>query len=220
MRDLNPYNRILEYQLIRHLVIDNSVIIEEIASGTLSRLLGIKMRESKAFGYSSESLSFNHKIVLMQDIVGLENEKSKKIRAFSQIRNKFAHVRSVNSWENFFSLSKTYTNIKKDLEKWYLIEDDLENINSEDKYKILYHDLTLDISDFFFSNELRYIHNVSNQWALTDFNEYVTKFFEIKAKENPEINKMWLEIMENIRGGALRIEEDKLFERLFRSLKD
>lgn len=55
-----------------------------------------------------------------------------KLDALMYIRNKFAHVKEVNSFESFFSISKNATGIKRKLQKWYHKEaDNFEDIEEE-----------------------------------------------------------------------------------------
>lgn len=116
----------------RYLVIELTVQVEEILSKTLGNLLDIDWKVSKTLGYGSSALSFNQKIIIIQDIKGINNLTKEKLDALMYIRNKFAHVKEVNSFESFFSISKNATGIKRKLQKWYHKEaDNFEDIEEE-----------------------------------------------------------------------------------------
>jgi len=116
----------------RYLVIELTVQVEEILSKTLGNLLDIDWKESKTLGYSSSALSFNQKIIIIQDIKGIHNLTKEKLDALMYIRNKFAHVKEVSSFESFFSISKNATDLKKKLQKWYHKEtDNFEDVEEE-----------------------------------------------------------------------------------------
>ena len=108
----------------RYLVIELTVQVEEILSMTLGNLLDINWKKSKTLGYGSTALSFNQKIMIIQDIKGIDNLTKEKLDALMYIRNKFAHVKEVNSFESFFSISKNATRIKRKLQSWYHKETD------------------------------------------------------------------------------------------------
>src|ERR1019366_2694681 len=66
-------------------------------------ILNIDWKNSKSFGYGSTCLSFNQKLQLIQDIKGVDKEDLKAINCLAQMRNKFAHVSHINSFEKLFS---------------------------------------------------------------------------------------------------------------------
>lgn len=116
----------------RYFVIELTVQVEEILSKTLGTLLDIDWKESKTLGYSSFGLSFNQKVTIIQDIKGINKLTKEKLDALMYIRNKFAHVKEVNSFESFFLISKNANDIKKKLKKWYQKEtDNFEDVESE-----------------------------------------------------------------------------------------
>lgn len=53
---------------VRHLVINQSVLIEELASETLGKAIDIDWKTSITLGYNSTSLSFSHKICINKSI--------------------------------------------------------------------------------------------------------------------------------------------------------
>ena len=88
---------------VRLCVIENSIFVEELASHVLGKILNIDWKNSKSFGYGSTCLSFSQKLQLIQDIEGIDKEDLKAISSLAQMRNKFAHVSHINSFETLFS---------------------------------------------------------------------------------------------------------------------
>lgn len=110
-------------------VIENSIFIEELASRVLGNILDIDWKTSRSFGSGSGCLSFAQKLQLIQDIKGIDKEDLKKITCLSTIRNKFAHVSSINSFEALFADPKVGTESKKLFLKWYFDKDGLTGIH-------------------------------------------------------------------------------------------
>ncbi|MDG1728317.1 MAG: hypothetical protein P8K68_01640 [Algibacter sp.] len=133
--------------ITRYIVLDHSLLIEEITSETICKLLGIDILDSKALGHNFGSLSFYQKVLLIKDVIGVDSEMAKKIEVFSQIRNKFAHLRKIETWRDFFSLSKTYSNIERNLKNWYQTEENID-LDFENNTRLLYFHLTEDLFRF------------------------------------------------------------------------
>lgn len=104
---------------LRLCIIENSIYIEELTSRILGNILDIDWNHSKSFGHGSSSLSFNQKLQLIQDIKGIEKESLKKIVCLTNIRNKFAHVSYINSFETLFSSSSVGKEVRTNFLKWY-----------------------------------------------------------------------------------------------------
>jgi len=120
----------------RCLVLELTVQIEEIISKTLGLILEINWRESESLGYKSSALGFNQKVRIIQDIKGLDKEIVKKFDALMFIRNKFAHVKEVNSFETLDLVSNNATQIKRNLHNWYSKEGD--NFENEEEKNLNY----------------------------------------------------------------------------------
>ncbi|MCG9909961.1 MAG: hypothetical protein MH137_01560 [Flavobacteriales bacterium] len=126
----------------RYFVIDSTIQIEHLISKTLGIILGIDWKNSKSFGFKSSSLSFNQKVFIIQDLGKSDKLLVDKLDCLIQIRNKFAHVYEVKTFEDFFSLSTSTNDVKKKLERYY-ISDNLKN--DENKYQSYFTKLTYDI---------------------------------------------------------------------------
>lgn len=193
MKNLNVYS-FSKSDVTRHIVIDHSVIIEELVTETIGRLLEIDWNTSKALGSASGGLSFHQKILLITDKFGEIGDKSKKIIAFYQIRNKFAHL-TISTWTDFFSISDTYRKIEKDLSIWYDKEENNET-SYENKVRLLYFYLTREI--FYFLIEINKDWAVNKGQKIAEDN-IKQKLFELTI-ENPSenIRKVWNQIKEEL----------------------
>ncbi len=196
MKKINDYV-LSQSDNIRHIVIDHSVLIEEVLSNTIADLLDIDINTSKALGHNSGSLSFSQKIQLMKDKIGLESEYSNKLEAFLQIRNKFAHVNKIDNWKAFSSLSKTYKKIINDLSKWYESENN-EEINFEDSVRLLYYRLTMEIFNFLFQINLDLAYTKGKERGSNEVKIKLLELVKEKAKESTEMGKLWDEFCKEI----------------------
>ncbi|MCO6498953.1 MAG: hypothetical protein J5I47_01070 [Vicingus serpentipes] len=129
----------------RLFILECSVFIEQQVSDTLCHILDIDINHSKSFGFNSSSLNFSQKITLIQDVKGITQDDSNKIDLFMQIRNKFAHVQSINSFESFFNFSKNTKKIKTKLDSYYSNNSADKSENEEKKYKVDFLMLTIHI---------------------------------------------------------------------------
>jgi len=111
-------------------VIENAIFIEELTSRVLGTILNVDWINSKSFGNGSSALSFNQKMELIQDVRILEKIEIAKITAIAHIRNKFAHVSNVNSFETFFTTSSIGKDVHKQFLNWYYDNDGIAGLSS------------------------------------------------------------------------------------------
>jgi len=97
----------------RSIVIELSVKTEEAINIVLAKLLEIVPEQSKSFGTSNQALSFNSKANLLLDLNQLDKLQREKFQIFMEIRNKFAHLHSVDTFEKCFALTGNYNKLKK-----------------------------------------------------------------------------------------------------------
>lgn len=164
---------------LRLYILEHTILIEENISICLGKILNIEWQNSKSFGFSSSALSFNQKVQIIQDIQGLEKNEIQKLSDLMSIRNKFAHVRSIITFEDFFVSGINGKNVKKNLDKWYESETPLEFENAELKYKNYFFLLSVEIILIIWMKNMNY-----------GFQE------NIKNREINQ-NKIHLEILEN-----------------------
>jgi len=142
----------------RSFVIECAVNIETRVSETLSVFLRIKDWEnSKSLGYSNGGLSFNHKVRLIQDIIKLEDrETPKKFQVFMEIRNKFAHVKKIDSFNSYLTLVKKSRDTTNKFKKWFP-KTDFECGNPEENYKSAFMNLYNELISKIMELEVNYI---------------------------------------------------------------
>ncbi|UHO37097.1 hypothetical protein H5J24_15190 [Chryseobacterium capnotolerans] len=128
---------------LRLYIIEHTLHIETLVSEAIEHLLGIDYKTSKSFGYGSSALSFNQKIQIIQDIKGIESEMTKKLSCLMNIRNKFAHLQEIDSFENLFTLTSVGKEIEKQLVKWYSLD---EMKVSDDEHKFRFFKLAEEIT--------------------------------------------------------------------------
>ena len=197
MKNLNVYT-FSQSDSIRHIVIDHSVLIEEIATETIGRLLEIDWKTSSGLGYNSGSLSFYQKVLLIKDKVGIDSIPSKKIEAFYQIRNKFAHIREIGSWSDFFSISKTYQKIERDLENWYKSEENNET-DYNNSIRLLYYYLTRDIFYFLIQINIDWAYRTGQKAGQEDVKTKLLEFIKERTQYSEEINDLWNSFVDSIK---------------------
>ncbi|MEQ8478237.1 hypothetical protein [Fulvivirga sp.] len=135
----------------RAFVINYGVMLEAEANFTLSAILNIELDSSKALGDSYQSLGFNQKITLIQDLKGLNKDTINKLQKFMEIRNKFAHVLKIDSFSAFKTKTQEGKATITKLENWYLnkISDKIKiSKNKEEDYRNLFLELYKDIWQF------------------------------------------------------------------------
>jgi hypothetical protein len=160
-------------------VIENSIFIEELSSKILGNILSIDWRESKSFGNTSASLSFNQKLQLIQDIKGIDKEDLKKLNCIANIRNKFAHVSEIDSFEKLFSESSVGKEIRSLFLKRFFDEkgeSDIHPSKLEFVYRLCYYLLVNDVVEMLLKINDAHTFNSGIQEGQ---NEYKEKLIEL-----------------------------------------
>lgn len=96
----------------RALVMELSVKQEHAVNLIIAKLLGVKAEESRSFGTSNQALSFNAKANLLLDLKQLNKLQREKFQIFMEVRNKFAHINSIDTFEKCFSKLGNYKRLK------------------------------------------------------------------------------------------------------------
>lgn len=94
----------LEYQTTRGQVIEKGVSLEAGISGLIGMLLDIDVETSLSLGSKNTSLSLNAKVNLLSDLKFVPKEIIWQFQTFAEIRNKFAHLQSVDSFVKCFEI--------------------------------------------------------------------------------------------------------------------
>lgn len=124
----------------RAFVVEMSVKIEHILNLIMGQLLRVKHENTRSFGNSSQALSFNAKANLLLDLNYLDIENVLKFQIFMEIRNKFAHVYSIDTFEKCFEQTKNYNQLKK----LFGIDKDGESLEKDMEYMFI--SLSMDIA--------------------------------------------------------------------------
>lgn len=130
---------------LRLYILEHTILVEENISSTLGTILNIDWRNSKSFGFSSSALSFNQKVQVIQDMQGLEKNEIQKLSDLMSIRNKFAHVRSIVTFNDFFNSGINGKIVKKNFDKWYKAELPVEIDDEELKCKHYFFLLSVEV---------------------------------------------------------------------------
>ncbi|GAB4038668.1 hypothetical protein [Spirosoma jeollabukense] len=93
-----------EYQSTRGEVIEKGVSLEAGISSLIGMLLDIDVETSLSLGSKNTSLSLNSKVNLLSDLKFVPKEVIWQFQTFAEIRNKFAHVQYVDSFEKCFEI--------------------------------------------------------------------------------------------------------------------
>lgn len=173
---------------LRLCVIENSIFIEELISDVIGRILNIDWKESKSFGFGSSSLSFNQKVQIILDIKGVDKENLKRLMSLMHIRNKFAHVSHIKTFEDFFSKTKVGKQVKSDFKKWFFDENgesDIHEQNREKIYRICFYLLIDKIAEFLLEVYGNHMYALGENDGRKQMNERLkTEFLEALKKLN------------------------------------
>lgn len=161
----------------RAFVVEMSVKIEHILNLIMAQLLGVKYEETRSFGNSSQALSFNAKANLLLDLNYLDKEHGQKFQIFMEIRNKFAHVYSVDTFEKCFAHTKNYNQLKK------LLGIDEDGESKEKDMEYLFISLSMDIAMTLNELKDKIQHEMAVKYTQRRFTEALkTKREEYKLK--------------------------------------
>ena len=166
---------------LRFYVIEHTIEIEDLISETLGKILDIDYLESKSFGFKSSSLSFNQKAQIIQDLRGMEKEELKKLSCLMNIRNKFAHVKQIENFDDLFIKTPNGKQIKNNLERWY----DNGEFNNQDRHRLYFVLLIEDLIRTLCNIQMNYVTEQFRRKRRKDFfKEYVKQIqSEIKKLE-------------------------------------
>jgi len=104
---------------------------------------------------------------------------------FDNIRNKFAHVQEVDSFDKLFEIASNGTQIKNQLDKWYSLEEKKEE---DENYKFLFFKLAEEITIMLVELQVKERTTKSVLQAENDFQKsQLESFKEIMLEsDNPE----------------------------------
>jgi len=135
---------------LRLCIIENCIFIEETISFALGTVLNIDWKESKSFGFGSTALSFNQKVQIIMDIKGLDRKELKQLTTLMNIRNKFAHLSEIKTFEDLFLRTKVGKEIKRNFNEWYFDKNGVSDIptqNHEQIYRLCFYLLVHNVAE-------------------------------------------------------------------------
>jgi len=177
-------NSICQSENLRLYIIEHTLILEELVSETLGRILNIDYENSLSFGFGSVALSFNQKVQLISDIKTLTSQERQKMKRIMEIRNKFAHVKRIETFEQLFKLSSG-KDIKKDLENWYSI---MIPKGEEKDYKYHFFLLFKEIGEIIWTITVNHVTVNAKTHANASFTTTYLKYLEQELAQNEEGN--------------------------------
>lgn len=124
----------------RALVMELAVRQEGAVNLILAKLMGIGADESRSFGTSNQALSFNAKANLLLDLKQLEKLQREKFQIFMEVRNKFGHLHSVDTFEKCFAILGSYKRLK------VIYSIDAEGDSLEEDMQTMFCVLSLDLT--------------------------------------------------------------------------
>ncbi|MDC6367522.1 MULTISPECIES: hypothetical protein [Flavobacteriaceae] len=186
---------------LRLCIIENSIFIEELISEVIGRILNIEWKESKSFGFGSSSLSFNQKVQIILDIKGVDKENLKRLMTLMHIRNKFAHVSHIKTFDDFFSKTKVGKQVKSDFKRWFFDENgdsDIPERNREKIYRLLFYLLVDKIAEFLFDVYGNHMYALGEKAGRKEMNERLQNEFLQALKKLNGGKEALLEIFEKL----------------------
>lgn len=160
--------------------VEMSVKIEHILNVIMAQLLRVKHEDTKSFGNSSQALNFNVKANLLLDLNYLVKEQRLKFQIFMEIRNKFAHIHSVDTFVKCFEQTNNYNQLKK----IFGIDEEGESIEKDMEY--LYIALSIDIAMTLNKIKDRIYSEMAVKYTQRRFSEVIKTKREEYKSQHPE----------------------------------
>lgn len=70
------------------------------------------------------------------DIKGLDSQELKQLKTLMNIRNKFAHLSEIKTFDDLFSKTKVGKDIKKNFNEWYFDKNGVSDIPKQNHEKV------------------------------------------------------------------------------------
>lgn len=209
----------LVYQTIRGQVIEKGVSLEAGISGLIGILLDIDVENSLSLGSKNTSLSLNAKVNLLSGLKFVPKEIIWQFQTFAEIRNKFAHLQSVDSFVKCFEILADKKNkfIKTFGEK---VEDDVEE---EIKLSVCFSFLCISLGLWLDLILKKAAFNKAQDFKKVVVVEAIRNFFKIPKDQKDiieenlnwvdnliqdiEVNKDFIESIEQVRNQVLNKDE-------------
>jgi hypothetical protein len=189
----------------RTFVVEMSVKIEHLLNQIIANLLFVKSENSRSFGTTSQALSFNAKANLLFDLEKLDKQQREKFQIFMEIRNKFAHLYSIDTFEKCFEQTKNYNRLKK----IYGIDESGESL--EEDMEAMFSVLSMDIAKLISDIKDELYSEMAVKYTHRKFSEAVKEKRENYKLMNPENSVAVEHFIDYIKAELLK-EVDKKIE--------
>jgi hypothetical protein len=189
----------------RAFVVEMSVKIEHILNLIIAQLLGVKSDETRSFGNSSQALSFNAKANLLLDLNYLNKEQIDKFQIFMEVRNKFAHIYAIDTFEKCFALTNNYNKLKK---LFGIDEEGKEGLEKDMEYMFI--TLSLDIANTLNSIKDRIYKEMAVKYTQRKFTEEIKNKKDEYKINNPENAEAIEDFIKYIKDNLLKEVDEKI----------
>ena len=189
----------------RTFVIEMSVKIEHLLNLIIANLLFINPENSRSFGTTSQALSFNAKANLLFDLERLDKQQREKFQIFMEIRNKFAHLYAIDTFEKCFEQTKNYNRLKK----IYEIDEDGESL--EEDMETMFSVLSIDIAKLITEIKDNLYKEMAIKYTQRKFSEAIKEKrqeYKLNNPQNAEAVEDFISFIKN----ELQKEVDKKIE--------
>lgn len=127
----------------RALIIEEGVTLESVITQILGLVLDISPSNSKILGIGGHGLSFKSKIDLLSEMNITPPDVKSDLQLFYELRNKFAHVKEIDSFSKYFEIQKI-----KPSKQFLSYSKNYDGSSEEDKFKFSYKGLIENIKKF------------------------------------------------------------------------
>jgi hypothetical protein len=189
----------------RAFVVEMSVKIEHILNLIIAQLLGVKSDETRSFGNSSQALSFNAKANLLLDLNYLNKEQIDKFQIFMEVRNKFAHIYAIDTFEKCFALTNNYNKLKK---LFGIDEEGNEGLEKDMEYMFI--TLSLDIANTLNSIKDRIYKEMAVKYTQRKFTEEIKNKKDQYKINNPKNAEAIEDFIKYIKDNLLKEVDEKI----------
>jgi hypothetical protein len=189
----------------RAFVVEMSVKIEHILNLIIAQLLGVKSDETRSFGNSSQALSFNAKANLLLDLNYLNKEQIDKFQIFMEVRNKFAHIYAIDTFEKCFALTNNYNKLKK---LFGIDEEGKEGLEKDMEYMFI--TLSLDIANTLNSIKDRIYKEMAVKYTQRKFTEEIKNKKDQYKINNPKNAEAIEDFIKYIKDNLLKEVDEKI----------
>lgn len=189
----------------RAFVVEMSVKVEHILNLIIAQLLGVKSDETRSFGNSSQALSFNAKANLLLDLNYLNKEQIDKFQIFMEVRNKFAHIYAIDTFEKCFALTNNYNKLKK---LFGIDEEGKEGLEKDMEYMFI--TLSLDIANTLNSIKDRIYKEMAVKYTQRKFTEEIKNKKDEYKINNPKNAEAIEDFIKFIKDNLLNEVDEKI----------